>query len=254
MAKDAGASLACRPAPRGETKRPQPQRSPRGRPGSPPGSGAMARSPREPPLGSAAFPSDRPPAPPARLSPPCSGLARRTQPSLQSVCLSVLARKLRPPAWMDARRLPGCPGILLPKLVLLFVYAEDCLAQCGKDCRAYCCDGNAPYCCSYYAYIGNILSGTAIAGIVFGIVFIMGVIAGIAICICMCMKNNRGTRVGVIRATHINAISSYPVQPPPYSYDHEMDYCADLPPPYSPAAQPSAQRSPPPPYPGNSRK
>ena len=52
--------------------------------------------------------------------------------------------------------------------------------------------------------------GTAIAGIVFGIVFIMGVIAGIAICICMCMKNNRGTRVGVIRTTHINAISSYP--------------------------------------------
>lgn len=52
--------------------------------------------------------------------------------------------------------------------------------------------------------------GTAIAGIVFGIVFIMGVIAGIAICICMCMKNNRGPRVGVIRTTHINAIASYP--------------------------------------------
>ncbi|MXQ95532.1 hypothetical protein E5288_WYG015249 [Bos mutus] len=93
--------------------------------------------------------------------------------------------------------------------------------------------------------------GTAIAGIVFGIVFIMGVIAGIAICICMCMKNNRGTRVGVIRTTHINAISSYPVAPPPYNYDHEMEYCADLPPPYSPTP---AQRSPPPPYPGNSRK
>ncbi|GAB5576329.1 cysteine and tyrosine-rich protein 1 [Prionailurus iriomotensis] len=155
---------------------------------------------------------------------------------------------------MDALRLPGGPGILLPKLVLLFVYAEDCLAQCGKDCRSYCCDGATPYCCSYYAYIGNILSGTAIAGIVFGIVFIMGVIAGIAICICMCMKNNRGTRVGVIRTTHINAISSYPVAPPPYSYDHEMEYCADLPPPYSPTPQASAQRSPPPPYPGNSRK
>uniref|UniRef100_A0A8C3GE62 Cysteine and tyrosine-rich protein 1 n=1 Tax=Cairina moschata TaxID=8855 RepID=A0A8C3GE62_CAIMO len=88
--------------------------------------------------------------------------------------------------------------------------AEDCLAQCDNDCKAYCCDGTTPYCCSYYAYIGNVLSGTAIAGIVFGIVFIMGVIAGIAICICMCMKNNRGTRVGVIRTTHINAISTYP--------------------------------------------
>ncbi|KAM5278073.1 cysteine and tyrosine-rich protein 1 [Hipposideros larvatus] len=155
---------------------------------------------------------------------------------------------------MDARRLPVCPGVLLSKLVLFFVYADDCLAQCGKDCRSYCCDGTTPYCCSYYAYIGNILSGTAIAGIVFGIVFIMGVIAGIAICICMCMKNSRGTRVGVIRAAHINAISSYPVAPPPYSYDHEMECRAELPPPYSPTPQPSAQRSPPPPYPGNSRK
>ncbi|XP_039713399.1 cysteine and tyrosine-rich protein 1 [Pteropus medius] len=155
---------------------------------------------------------------------------------------------------MDARRLRVCPGVLLPKLVLLFVYADDCLAQCDKDCRSYCCDGTTPYCCSYYAYIGNILSGTAIAGIVFGIVFIMGVIAGIAICVCMCMKNNRGTRVGVIRTSRINAISSYPVAPPPYGYDHEMQHCAELPPPYSPTPQASAQRSPPPPYPGNSRK
>ncbi|XP_041534544.1 cysteine and tyrosine-rich protein 1 isoform X3 [Microtus oregoni] len=59
---------------------------------------------------------------------------------------------------MDVLRLPRRPGVLLPKLVLLFVYAEDCLAQCGKDCRSYCCDGSTPYCCSYYAYIGNILS------------------------------------------------------------------------------------------------
>ncbi|NXB96320.1 CYYR1 protein, partial [Vidua macroura] len=87
--------------------------------------------------------------------------------------------------------------------------AEDCLAQCDNDCKAYCCDGTSPYCCSYYAYIGNVFSGTAIAGIVFGIVFIMGVIAGIAICICMCMKSNRETRVGVIRTTHINTINTY---------------------------------------------
>uniref|UniRef100_G1Q7K2 Cysteine and tyrosine-rich protein 1 n=1 Tax=Myotis lucifugus TaxID=59463 RepID=G1Q7K2_MYOLU len=96
--------------------------------------------------------------------------------------------------------------------------------------------------------------GTAIAGIVFGIVFIMGVIAGIAICICMCMKNNRGTRVGVLGTARINAITSYPVAPPPYSYNHEMEYCAELPPPYSPTPPSSAQRSPPPPYPGHSRK
>ncbi|XP_010721078.1 cysteine and tyrosine-rich protein 1 [Meleagris gallopavo] len=132
--------------------------------------------------------------------------------------------------------------------------AEDCLAQCDNDCKAYCCDGTAPYCCSYYAYIGNVLSGTAIAGIVFGIVFIMGVIAGIAICICMCMKNNRGTRVGVIRTAHINTISTYPVTPPPYSYEHEMEYPVDLPPPYTPTPQASIQYPPPPPYPGYSGK
>ncbi|XP_037761512.1 cysteine and tyrosine-rich protein 1 isoform X2 [Chelonia mydas] len=52
----------------------------------------------------------------------------------------------------------GGQGDLLPKLVLLFVLAEDCLAQCDNDCKAYCCDGTTPYCCSYYAYIGNVLS------------------------------------------------------------------------------------------------
>lgn len=189
------------------------------------------------------------------LYPPhrCWGSWLSLHSNLGQVYPSVLQSSLGPPAWMDALRLPRRPGVLLPKLVLLFVYAEDCLAQCGKECRSYCCDGSTPYCCSYYAYIGNILSGTAIAGIVFGIVFIMGVIAGIAICICMCMKNNRGTRVGVIRTAHINAIS-YPMAPPPYTYDQEMEYCTDLPPPYSPAPQASAQRSPPPPYPGNARK
>uniref|UniRef100_A0A8C0BFV3 Cysteine and tyrosine-rich protein 1 n=1 Tax=Buteo japonicus TaxID=224669 RepID=A0A8C0BFV3_9AVES len=102
------------------------------------------------------------------------------------------------------------PGAAVPHWTWPWRWTEDCLAQCDNDCKAYCCDGTTPYCCSYYAYIGNVLSGTAIAGIVFGIVFIMGVIAGIAICICMCMKNNRGTRVGVIRTTHINTISAYP--------------------------------------------
>ncbi|XP_075766383.1 cysteine and tyrosine-rich protein 1 isoform X1 [Pelodiscus sinensis] len=154
---------------------------------------------------------------------------------------------------MDTPRRRG-PGDWLPALALLFVLAEDCLAQCDNDCKAYCCDGTTSYCCSYYAYIGNVLSGTAIAGIVFGIVFIMGVIAGITICVCMCMKNNRGTRVGVIRTTHINTISTYPVAPPPYNYEYEMEYPADLPPPYTPTPQTSVQYPPPPPYPGYSGK
>ncbi|XP_043364971.1 cysteine and tyrosine-rich protein 1 isoform X2 [Dermochelys coriacea] len=58
---------------------------------------------------------------------------------------------------MDAPERGG-QGDLLPKLLLLLVLAEDCLAQCDNDCKAYCCDGTTPYCCSYYAYIGNVLS------------------------------------------------------------------------------------------------
>ncbi|XP_030805285.1 cysteine and tyrosine-rich protein 1 isoform X2 [Camarhynchus parvulus] len=154
-------------------------------------------------------------------------------------------RTERFPAW----------GVLFPPFILiLLLLAEDCLAQCDNDCKAYCCDGSAPYCCSYYAYIGNVFSGTAIAGIVFGIVFMMGVLAGIAICICMCVKSTRETRVGVIRATHINTINTYPVAPPPYSYEHEMEHPADLPPCYTPAPQTVIQYPPPPPYPGYSGK
>uniref|UniRef100_A0A8D2NC28 Cysteine and tyrosine-rich protein 1 n=1 Tax=Zonotrichia albicollis TaxID=44394 RepID=A0A8D2NC28_ZONAL len=108
-------------------------------------------------------------------------------------------------------RYPACGVLFPPFLLLLLLLAGDCLAQCDNGCKAYCCDGTAPYCCSYYAYIGNVFSGTAIAGIVFGIVFMMGVLAGIAICICMCVKSTRETRVGVIRATHVNTINTYPV-------------------------------------------
>ncbi|KAL9868108.1 cysteine and tyrosine-rich protein 1 isoform 1-T1 [Geothlypis trichas] len=145
-------------------------------------------------------------------------------------------------------------GVLFPPFLLLLLAAEDCLAQCDNGCKAYCCDGTAPYCCSYYAYIGNVFSGTAIAGIVFGIVFMMGVLAGIAICVCMCVKSTRETRVGVIRATHISTINTYPVAPPPYSYEHEMEHPADLPPRYTPAPQTVIQYPPPPPYPGYSGK
>ncbi|KAG8450277.1 hypothetical protein GDO86_002798 [Hymenochirus boettgeri] len=144
---------------------------------------------------------------------------------------------------------PDVPILLL----LLAVLTDFGLAHCEAECRSYCCDGTPPYCCSYYAYIGNVLSGTAIAGIVFGIVFIMGVIAGIAICICMCMKSGRGTRVGVIRTTQINTISSYSVSPPPYSYEYEMDYTMDLPPPYTPTPPMPSYPSPPP-YSGPSQK
>lgn len=51
--------------------------------------------------------------------------------------------------------------------------------------------------------------GTAISGIVFGVVFLMGAMA--ALCLCMCMKNGRGARVGVFRTSYINAVTQgYP--------------------------------------------
>uniref|UniRef100_UPI00398EB9CF cysteine and tyrosine-rich protein 1 n=1 Tax=Pristiophorus japonicus TaxID=55135 RepID=UPI00398EB9CF len=141
---------------------------------------------------------------------------------------------------------------------LLSVFSGCHTAQCEDCIASYCCRGSRPYCCSYYAYIGSVLSGTAIAGVVFGIVFLMGVVAGIAICICMCIKNSGSTRVGVIQASHINTISRFTVPPPPpplpYSYDYEMDCPAEPPPPYTPTPQASLQNTPPPPYPGCSRK
>uniref|UniRef100_G1P424 Cysteine and tyrosine-rich protein 1 n=1 Tax=Myotis lucifugus TaxID=59463 RepID=G1P424_MYOLU len=129
-----------------------------GPPGSPPRLPPWPGLCATPLPGALPAPSDRPPSPPSPPSPSVPGSAVAPSRSRLSVCPAGLARNLRPPAWMDARRLPGGPGLLLPKLVLLSVLADKCLAQCGKDCRSYCCDGTTPYCCSYYAYIGNILS------------------------------------------------------------------------------------------------
>lgn len=53
--------------------------------------------------------------------------------------------------------------------------------------------------------------GTAISGIVFGVVFLMGAVAALFLCVCMCMKNGRGARVGVFSTSYINTVSQgYP--------------------------------------------
>lgn len=52
---------------------------------------------------------------------------------------SVVAPNLRPPAWMDARRLRVCPGVLLPKLVLLFVYAGQWLGAAAEGNGTWGC-------------------------------------------------------------------------------------------------------------------
>lgn len=53
--------------------------------------------------------------------------------------------------------------------------------------------------------------GTAISGIVFGVVFLMGAVAAIFLCICMCLKNGRGARVGVFNTSYINTVTQgYP--------------------------------------------
>lgn len=53
--------------------------------------------------------------------------------------------------------------------------------------------------------------GTAISGIVFGVVFLMGAVAAMCLCLCMCMKNGRGSRVGVFSTSYINTVTQgYP--------------------------------------------
>ncbi|MEQ2231495.1 hypothetical protein ILYODFUR_001097 [Ilyodon furcidens] len=127
-------------------------------------------------------------------------------------------------------------------------------AHC-EGCIEYCCDGSPPFCCSYYAYVGDVLSGTAISGIVFGVVFLMGAVAALFLCVCMCLKNGRGARVGVFSTSYINTVTqSYPGPPPPYTYDYEMYPPSLPPPPYTPAQPQQANYSPPPPYPGFTRK
>uniref|UniRef100_A0A672Q8B0 Cysteine and tyrosine-rich protein 1 n=1 Tax=Sinocyclocheilus grahami TaxID=75366 RepID=A0A672Q8B0_SINGR len=69
------------------------------------------------------------------------------------------------------------------------------------------------YCCSEYGFLLMVLffRGTAISGIVFGVVFLMGAVAAILLCICMCVKNGRGARVGVFSSTYINTVTQgYP--------------------------------------------
>ncbi|KAL4636309.1 cysteine and tyrosine-rich protein 1 precursor-like [Arapaima gigas] len=137
-------------------------------------------------------------------------------------------------------------------VVCVFSLAGRGAAQCD-GCVEYCCDGTPPFCCSYYAYVGDVLSGTAISGIVFGVVFLMGAMAAIFLCMCMCVKNGRSSRVGVFRASHINTVAQgYPGPPPPYTYDCEMYSHHILPPPYTPT--PPRTSPPPPPYPGYTSK
>ena len=53
--------------------------------------------------------------------------------------------------------------------------------------------------------------GTAISGIVFGVVFLMGAVAAGFLFVCMCVKNGRGARVGVFSTSYINTVSQgYP--------------------------------------------
>ncbi|XP_067116806.1 cysteine and tyrosine-rich protein 1 [Osmerus mordax] len=133
--------------------------------------------------------------------------------------------------------------------LILCLFTGNGEALCD-GCLEYCCDGTPPFCCSYYAYVGDVLSGTAISGIVFGVVFLMGAVAAFFLCVCMCVKNGRGARVGVFSTSCVNTVTQgYPGPPPPYNY--EMYPSALRPPPYTPNPPRTANYSPPPPYPGS---
>ncbi|KAJ8004248.1 hypothetical protein DPEC_G00156840 [Dallia pectoralis] len=152
------------------------------------------------------------------------------------------------------RRTRSLNWTFLREYILLCLFAGQSEARCDS-CVDYCCEGNPPFCCSYYAYVGDVLSGTAISGIVFGVVFLMGAVAAFFLCLCMCVKNGRGARVGVFNTSYINTVSQgYPGPPPLYSYDYEMYPPAVCPPPYTPTPPRTDNYSPPPPYPGCYRK
>uniref|UniRef100_A0A8C7TLA0 Cysteine and tyrosine-rich protein 1 n=1 Tax=Oncorhynchus mykiss TaxID=8022 RepID=A0A8C7TLA0_ONCMY len=100
---------------------------------------------------------------------------------------------------------------------VLYIHIMYCISPAGHSeaqcdgCVEYCCGGSPPFCCSYYAYMGDVLSGTAISGIVFGVVFLMGALAAFFLCVCMCVKNGRGARVDVFNTSYINTVSQgYP--------------------------------------------
>lgn len=157
-------------------------------------------------------------------------------------------------SWRRRRRGQAVRWKWLRSSFLLCLFSGGGEAQC-EACVEYCCDGSPPFCCSYYAYVGDVLSGTAISGIVFGVVFLMGAVAALFLCVCMCMKNGRGARVGVFSTSYINTVTQgYPGPPPPYTYDCEMFPPSLRPPPYSPAQPRPSDYSPPPPYPGCHRK
>ncbi|XP_078264928.1 cysteine and tyrosine-rich protein 1 [Rhinoraja longicauda] len=104
--------------------------------------------------------------------------------------------------------------------------------------------------------IGMERRGTEIAAAIFGIIILLGVIAGIAICIGMCMNNYWNTRVGIMQGPQLNTVTQFNASPspPPYIHNQAMDDPGDPPPPYSLTSPATPQSTPPPPYPGSSRK
>ncbi|XP_055764401.1 cysteine and tyrosine-rich protein 1 [Salvelinus fontinalis] len=155
---------------------------------------------------------------------------------------------------IDMERTEAAGWKFLRDSLLLCLFTGHSEAQCD-GCVEYCCEGSPPFCCSYYAFMGDVLSGTAISGIVFGVVFLMGALAAFFLCVCMCVKNGRGAQVDVFNTSYINTVSQgYPGPPPPYTYDYEMYPSAMRPPPYTPTPPRTDSYSPPPPYPGCNRK
>ncbi|XP_078736546.1 cysteine and tyrosine-rich protein 1 [Lampetra fluviatilis] len=147
-----------------------------------------------------------------------------------------------------------------PAVLAVVAFVDVALAQCYDVCdqEKYCCSSDdTAYCCSYLSYVGNVLTGAAIAGIVLGLVFLLGIIAAVAVCICSCLKSSQ-RRVGMATPSRSNALSTVTVAagegysfppPPPYS-PYSPTVGADLPPPYAAQSTGPGPGYPPPPYPG----
>ncbi|KAG7463533.1 hypothetical protein MATL_G00177630 [Megalops atlanticus] len=126
-------------------------------------------------------------------------------------------------------------------------------AQC-HGCREYCCQGVPPFCCSYFVYMGSTLSGTAISGIVFGVMFLMVLVITAILCLCLRVKSGQRT-VEEIRPSYITTVShGCPGSTPANVIQPERDPPSAPPPPYSATPPRPANDSPPPPYPGNTER
>lgn len=114
-----------------------------------------------------------------------------------------------------------CDVVLIHRLLRSDTHAhtDACITKLWNQCHCHdsifkvlltCLFETAVFahveCCVHVCF-----RGTAISGIVFGVVFLMGAVAALFLCVCMCLKNGQGARVGVFNTSFISTVTQgYP--------------------------------------------